>query len=162
LRAVRRPSSARLARKRAVLLCASKTAESEDIHRENSCEFSSFETRSFAPRAAAGQFDIAPRPPATSAVHGRGQAGLEPGGRACKTNIDGQGTHRRLGNSPRGVASRAASKASLSAASDNANLIAGALAMRAIAGLESSALTDRRRNPRSPLGASRRPNRTGR
>jgi len=48
------------------------------------------------------------------------------------TNVDGQGTHRRLGNSPRGVASRAASKASLSAVSDNANLIAGALAMRAI------------------------------
>ena len=46
--------------------------------------------------------------------------------------VAGQGTHRRLGNSPRGVASRAASKASLSAVSDNANLIAGALAMRAI------------------------------
>jgi hypothetical protein len=51
---------------------------------------------------------------------------------AITKNVDGQGTHRRLGNSPRGVASRAASKASLSAVSDNDNLIAGPLAMRAI------------------------------
>ena len=48
------------------------------------------------------------------------------------TNVDGQGTQPASGNSPKGVASRAASKASLSAVSDNANLIAGALAMRAI------------------------------
>jgi hypothetical protein len=48
------------------------------------------------------------------------------------TNVDGQGTHRRLGTPHRGVASRAASKASLSAVSDTANLIAGALAMWAI------------------------------
>ena len=67
-----------------------------------------------------------------AAVHCRGQGGPEPGGVPATTNVDGQGTYRRLGNSLRGVASRAASKASLSAVSDNANLIAGALAMRAI------------------------------
>ena len=67
-----------------------------------------------------------------AAVHCRGLGWNRAAVIAITKNVDGQGTHRRLGNSPRGVASRAASKASLSAVSDNANLIAGALAMRAI------------------------------
>ena len=43
----------------------SKTAESDDINRQDSCEFSSFETLL---QGATGQFDIPPRPPATSAI----------------------------------------------------------------------------------------------
>jgi hypothetical protein len=75
-----------------------------------------------------GMTAICALPPSTAGARlGRNWAAVP-----AITNVDGQGTHRRLGNSHRGVASRAASKASLSAVSDNANLIAGALAMRAI------------------------------
>ena len=67
-----------------------------------------------------------------AAVHCRSQAGLEPGGRACNNECRWTRDSPASRKLPKGVASRAASKASLSAVSDDANLIAGALAMRAI------------------------------
>src|ERR1700722_5774280 len=52
----------------------SKTAESDHIHRQDSCEFSSFETLL---QGATGQFDIPPRPPATSAICAFRPAGVD-------------------------------------------------------------------------------------
>ena len=67
-----------------------------------------------------------------AAVHCLGQAGQELGGGACNHECRWTRDSPASRKLPKGVASRAASKASLSAVSDDANLITGALAMRAI------------------------------